>query len=516
VVLTKSDLVGEDMLELAEADVVDYLSNTPFAGAPVMKVSSHTGKGMEELREALVQLAGDTVQRNPQGRFRLDVDRVFVLRGFGTIVAGTAISGTVRVGDRLELQPGGRTFRVREMSVNNSRNSPSGAAGDRIALNMVGLEAEDVARGSCFAEPGYLSTRTSLDTECTMLPSTGALKRHQRVRFHTGTAEVMARAVPVEDGALPPGTGGFVHFQLESPLVALPGDRFVIRRYSPVVTIGGGVILETDTRKVRSRNAASRASHLEHLAAGDLESLVKELLEKAGTAGVAISEAASRAGVTVDVMESEAEGFREAGIADLMKDGSVTRMVDMGLVDQAGGTILDAIRRHHETSPVSPGVALTLPGRLLAGTPSWFVRSVLAELEANGSLERRNEWFALPGHPKELPAGMMARVRELTERMDSTGLEGFSPGSGERKLVEALRERGLVLELSGGAFVSRDLLEKVCSDAAAAFGRDGFGLAELRDHLETSRKLALQWAELMDRTAMTVRKDDRRYFQAGH
>jgi selenocysteine-specific elongation factor len=514
VALTKCDLVGEDMLELAESDVRGYLSDTPFHDAPIHRVSAQTGAGMETLRAALVRLAAETVPRSAKGSFRLDVDRVFVLKGFGTIVAGTAMSGTVSVGDRLELQPGGQVFRVREMSVNTHRNSPSGSAGDRIALNMVGLEAGDVERGDCFAEPGYLKPRTSLDTECSLLPSAGALKRHQRVRFHTGTAEVMARAVPVDSATLPPGSSGFVHFQLESPVVALHGDRFVIRRYSPVVTIGGGVVLETDTRKVRSRDTAERAAHLELLAAGDLSSLIRELLEKAGPAGITIAEAASRAGTAPEEMEKEAVALREAGLIDLMRDGSVTRIVDMAVVDEARGTLLDAVRRHHESRPASPGIALSTPGRMLSGSPAWFVRSVVAELEAEGSIRKRGEWLALPGHPEELPVDLAARVRELLNRMDAAGTDGFGTASSDPGMMESLRERGLVLDLAPGVSVSAGCLHGVCVRVEEEFGQEGFGLAELRDVMGVSRKVALQWAELMDRTGRTLRKGDRRVFQA--
>jgi len=513
VVLTKCDLVGEDMLQLAETDVREHLSGTPFEGAPVFRVSSQTGQGMETLRESLVRLAAETISRNSSGPFRLDVDRVFVLKGFGTIVAGTAMSGCVSVGDRLELQPGGRLFRVREMSVNNHRNSPSGSAGDRIALNLVGLEAGDVQRGSTLAAPGTLAPRTSLDTECVLLPSSGALKRHQRVRFHTGTAEVMARAVPVDATTLPAGSTGFVHFQMESPVVAVHGDRFVIRRYSPVTTIGGGVILETDTRKVRSRDTAGRTAHLEILAAGDTVSLVRELLDRVGVGGVSMAEAAAKAGIAVEAMELEAASMREAGIVDMMRDGSVTRIVDPAVVDDSRGTLVDALRRHHEARPASPGVPLSAPGRILSGCPAWFVRSIVSDLESEGTLEKRGDWIALGSHPGDLPPALAARVREVLERIAAAGQEGHSGEGIDPGLLDSLRERGLVLDLAPGASVTSAQLADFAGGMARRFGREGFGLAELRDAMGASRKTALQWAELMDRTGRTVRNGDRRVFQ---
>ena len=514
VVLTKCDLVDEEMQQLAEADVREYLSGTRFAESPIFRVSAGTGQGMEELRSQLVRLAGETMQKNAAGRFRLDVDRVFVLRGFGTIVAGTAISGTVKVGDRLELQPEGGTYRVREMSVNHQRKCESGSAGDRIALNMVGLETEDVVRGSCLAEPGYLIPRLSLDTECTMLPSSRTLLRNQRVRFHTGTAEVMARAVPVGSDAVRAGCSGYVHFQLENPVVALPGDRFVIRMYSPIVTIGGGTILETGTRKVRKKFAEERFNHLELLAEGDLVSLAGEMLMDSGRDGFALSELLARSGAPREEVLDAIENLRENGVAEMMKDGSVTRVVSGAEVDSARAKLLGAVAAHHESRPVSPGVLTSLPGRILSGYGPWFVRSVLAGLESEGGLIRRGDRLMLPGHSEDIPEELLGSVETIVRAVEDAGIEGGPiTGLSDPGLAESLLERGLLMELAPGTLVTPRRFDEIHLKAAETFGEDGFGLADLRDLLGVSRKIALLWAEILDSTGKTVRRGDRRYFQ---
>jgi len=515
VVLTKCDLVGEEMQQLAEADVREYLSETRFRDVPLFRVSVETGQGMEELRTRLVQLAAETEMKNAGGRFRLDIDRVFVLRGFGTIVAGTAISGTVKVGDRLELQPGGGIYRVRELSINNNRRVESGSAGDRIALNMVGLDADEVARGSCFAEPGYLTPRESLDTECTMLASSRPLQRNQRVRLHTGTAEVMARAVPVASDILTAGSSDFVHFQLESPVVALPGDRFVIRMYSPIVTIGGGTILETGTRKVRKKFADNRHRHLSLLAEGDLVSLAAEMLRDSGGDGFTLPELVSRSGVSENEALDAVRSMQMNGTAELMKDGSIMRVVSRSDVDTAKEKVLEAVRSHHRQRPVSPGVSTSLPGRILSARCSWFVRAVLTELETEGSLKRIEDRLSIKDHPLEIPPELVGRVDTMINGIEEIGLVGVPIGDlDDADLAESLLDRGMLMELIPGTMITSPAFEEVKHRASEAFGADGFGLADLRDLLGVSRKIALMWAELLDSRGKTVRRGDQRYFPA--
>ncbi|MEA3266244.1 MAG: selenocysteine-specific translation elongation factor, partial [Candidatus Fermentibacteria bacterium] len=279
VALSKCDLVDDELIELAEEEVREALGGTPAESAPIFRVSAKTGAGLEELKQAILDMAAAADRKSSQGRFRMPVDRIFTLKGFGTIVCGTGLSGKINLGDSVEIQPVGKTFRVRELGVNEQRHAKTGEAGDRIAMNLAGIRKEDVHRGSVVGEVGFLKTLNSLDTVCTMLQRNIDLLVRQRVRFHVGTAEVMARAIPVEGRTLLRGETGYVHFQLEHPVVAMPGDRFVIRRYSPVTTIGGGIILDTGTQKVRSRFRETRLTHLDLLSHGDLEDLLFETME---------------------------------------------------------------------------------------------------------------------------------------------------------------------------------------------------------------------------------------------
>ncbi|MFO8184290.1 MAG: selenocysteine-specific translation elongation factor [Candidatus Aegiribacteria sp.] len=514
VAVTKCDLVDTEMQDLVEMDIHDYFQDTVFAGTPVHRVSSISGAGMEDLRQALVRIAMDTGRRRSGERFRLDIDRVFVLEGFGTIVAGTAISGSVSPGRELELMPGGGKYRVREMRVNTRKDVPSGSAGDRIALNLAGLHKDEVHRGSCVGDPGYLQVRESLDTSITMIETAEPLKRHQRVRFHTGTAEVMARAVPVEGNVVAPGTSGYVHFQMESPVVALPGDRFVIRSYSPVVTIGGGTVLETGTRKVRKKYAEDRVSHLEVLETGDLKDILTEMLRKAGSHGTTVKDAAGETSrPSAEILET-LESMAEEGSVALTGSGAAARAVDRSILDGACDKLTERLAKHHEMNPVSPGFPLSEPSRILSGLPQWMVRLVLDELLENGTIRKRDGWIALSDRPEAIPPEWREAVEKLSAEVDSAGFRGYSRDAAkDERLARSLLERGFLLELAEGVLLTSRMVEEVEAGVRERFGENGFALAELRDHLGVSRKDALRWAELFDGRGSTIRRDDRRFFR---
>ena len=511
VALTKCDLVDDEMQELVESEIEEYFEDSVFSGTPVYRVSSMTGSGMEELRKVLIQLAEDTGQRYSEGKFRLDIDRVFVLEGFGTIVGGTAASGSVSVGDELELQPGGGKYRVREMRVNANKDVKTGVAGDRIALNLVGLRKDDVLRGSCVAEPGYLQVQNSLDTSLTLLETAKPLKKYQRVRLHTGTAEVMARAIPVDTAVISPGTSGYVHFQLESPVAALPGDKFVVRNYSPIITIGGGRILEAGTRKVRKKYASQRTSHLIALEAGDVESILDEMLEHSRIDGITLKEAVKNSSLASDDILNTLLEMEKKGKIELTDEGTVRHAVSKVLFDEASRKLVSSFENHHKIDPISPGLRLTVPQRILKEYSQWFVKAVLKKLTESGELEKRDDWYALSCHSRDIPPEYSQAVSSMIAGVETGENMGVSIEEFEdSRLAAALTERGILCELAGGVLVTSQRAESLIHKLVEGFGNSGFSLGELRDFLGVSRKIALKWAEFFDSKGWTLRKGDRR------
>ena len=263
IVLTKKDLVDVEWLELVEEEIRETVAGTFLAEAPLFAVSSVTGEGIPQLLAAIDALTQEVAERNPQASFRLPIDRVFTITGFGTVVTGTLVAGTIRLGDRCEILPGEKEGRVRQLHVHGSPVEEA-YAGQRVAVNLTGIELSDVSRGDVLVAPGSLKATTMVDCRLYLLPSAPRpLANRTRVRFHTGTAEVLGRAYLLDKGELEPGGRGLVQFRLEGPVAVRRGDRYVIRSYSPMVTIGGGEVLESHPpRRRRFREAVIRELEL--------------------------------------------------------------------------------------------------------------------------------------------------------------------------------------------------------------------------------------------------------------
>jgi len=513
VALTKCDLVDDDLIELAEEEVREALQGTPAESAPIMRVSAKTMAGIEELKVALIAMAKNTEGKSSEGRFRMPIDRIFTLKGFGTIVCGTGLSGSVKVGDTIELQPSGQKHRVRELGVNEERKSSEGFAGDRIAINLTGLKKEEVYRGSVAGEPGFMKSLSSLDTTCTILDGNIDLQFRQRVRFHVGTAEVMARAIPVSGEPLLRGQSGFVHFQLEHPVVAMPGDRFVIRRYSPVVTIGGGVILDTGTRKVRSRLRESRLEHLDLLSHGSVGDLLFESMEDAFGNFIDVAEFIKIKGIEPIDFNEAADSLIEQELAILVGEGKSARLILSSAVSSLKRKILGSINTIHRNIPLSPGLPAALLARKLpAGTVTWVTRFCVADLEKDGEVDRRGDFLALASFPEDFNTETAKLADYIIKDVEKAGLKGVQMPFPRRREedIEALIERGLLFELSEGIISTENVFDKVRDLIFNSFGYNQFRLGELRELLGVSRKFTLMWAELLDRKGVTVRAGETR------
>ncbi len=244
IVLTKSDLADPDFIELVRLEADEFVRGSFLDGAPVVAVSSTTGAGLDELRAEIQKLAALVHEKDSSQYFRLPIDRAFSMRGFGTVVTGTLVAGTVRVEQEVDLHPAGRRIRIRGIQVHGSSVSQA-TAGQRTALNIAGVETSDLRRGMLLAEAARFQTTRQIDCSFELLPSAKPLKHRAPVHFHAGTAEVEAEVRRLRGtDSFRPGARDYIRFLLSEPLLLLPGDRFIVRMFSPVVTIGGGVVLD--------------------------------------------------------------------------------------------------------------------------------------------------------------------------------------------------------------------------------------------------------------------------------
>lgn len=275
VAITKKDLVTDDILQVVDDDVKELLRDSFLENAPVIPVSNTTKEGIEHLRKVMDELITQTEAKKDRGVFRLSIDRCFIMKGFGTVVAGTALSGKIKTGDTLELLPSKKKVKVRGVEVHNKKVSESGT-GFRTAINIVGAEREEIARGDVLAQPGYYEPSQYLNASLYLLKSAGKpLKNFTRLRIHLGTKEVLGRVVLLDRKALAPGEKAMAQFRLETPAVSDVNDNYVIRTYSPQTTIGGGVIIEPKADKAKGLDE-KLIEHLHRLETGDTMTMVEE------------------------------------------------------------------------------------------------------------------------------------------------------------------------------------------------------------------------------------------------
>jgi selenocysteine-specific elongation factor len=497
-VLTKSDLVEREWLELVAAELAEGLAESRIAFDAPVTVSARTGEGIDVLRRLIAERAREIVPRGAGDLFRMPVDRSFSLAGVGTVVTGTAWSGRLRVGDAVELLPAGTTARVRSIQVHGLALERS-EAGGRTAVGLAGIAREDAGRGTVLVLAGdSWAPTTALDVEIELHPSAPRpLTQRTRVRILHGTAETLARVLPKEPIA--PGGRGQARLALEAPLVARGGDRFVVRSYSPVQTIGGGVVLDPlpPLRKpqwpadLQSADPARRAAALvERRAKGVTAALLPVLL------GVAPPEARTIA----------------TGARELRQVGEL--WVTSESLARVGARCLELLRRHHRESPLERGMPLETLRRSLRA-PGPVVEAVLDELVRTGRMRRVEGRAALAGFVPRAAGGEGA-VTELVALLEDAGLTPPSVAELERQTGRRDVEGILRLAAAAGKVeaVERDryYARAVLDRFVAALRGDGGAVAivpsELRQRLGISRKYLIPLLEWADSRGVTEWEGD--------
>ena len=508
VVLTKADLVDEELLGLARLEVAELVAGSFLEGAPVVAVSSTSGTGLEELRRELARVAAAVPEKNAAGYFRLPIDRVFSVRGFGTVVTGTLISGAVAKEQETEVYPAGRLLRVRGLEVHGARTERA-VAGQRTALNLADIEPAGLDRGDVLSEPGRFHAVRHIECRLELLPSAKPLKHRAPVHFHAGTAEIEAEVRLFGAATLRPGQTAYARLILREPALLLPGDRFIIRMFSPVVTIGGGVVVDLGERRyARGFDVAERLGVLAGPdPAARIALLVREtafgigmagLVALTGMAAAAIDQAASEAGVVALPLASP-------------------WFVDRAWFHAALERLGIMVRAFHRQHPLLAGMARTdLRASLAQDMPPFLLDALLA---ASKDVVAEGEIVRLPGHAPVMREDEEHARQAIERAFEQAGLAvptvaevlaqaGVEAGRARTLLEVLLREKRLV-RINQQLVFHHSAMEKLRS-LLARHRPARFSVPDFKEWTGISRKYAIPLLEYLDRTHVTRREAGQR------
>jgi selenocysteine-specific elongation factor len=530
VVLTKRDAVDEELLALVREEAGELVAGSFLEGAPVVAVSSRTGEGVEELKRALRGVALRAPARSAEAVARLPVDRSFTVRGFGAVATGTLVAGEIAEGQELDVLPAGGRARVRGLQV-HGRGVAKASAGQRAAVNLGGVEAASIARGMVLAPAGRLRPTQIFDARVEVLADAPRpLRSRARVRVHAGAAEVLARVLVVEEaGEIGGGGAGLAQLRLEAPVVVLPGERFILRSYSPQRTIAGGEVLDPFAAKYRGRDRREARARLEELAraaaAGDRASQLALLVASAAERGQTRAELAARTGWTDAALDGAGAEGRRRGLFVEAEGVFVAR----GAFDRLVNAAVAAVESFHVREPLQRGLPReTLRERVFSRAPAEVFRAALAEAEEAGRLASDREVVRAASHALELSAedaALRARLEEiyraaaleapaLDEALARAGAESAAaPGRG-RQIFQLLVEDGTLRRVTADLYFHRDALARLVEslrEYADARGADRLiDVAAFKDLAGVSRKYAIPLLEHLDRERVTRRAGDRR------
>ena len=519
-VLTKADLVAPDGLELVRLEVEEFLKGSFLDGAPIVAVSSKTGRGLDGLREELRRTATVVPAKDATRYFRLPIDRAFVMKGFGTVVTGTLVSGSVGKDEEVELFPGGRRLRVRGLQVHN-QPAERATAGERTALNLAGVEAGELERGMVLAAPGRFRAAERVDAEVALLPSARPLKDGARVHFHQGTAEIIAEVRLLDRAELAPGQQAWAQLRLRGPALLLPGDRFILRQFSPVVTIGGGRILDPQAGK-HKRNDAAALAFLSTLAGGSREEILAALVERAPRWAVEESELVARTGWRAAELGAAADALAAGGQVRRLS-GSPLLLASVARLRELAEQTLARLDAFHQKEPLLEGMQKgELREQVFGRAPEALFEAVLGELEKAGQVAAAGETLKRAGRAVSL-SREEAEAKTLIERaFAEAGLSvpsvkevlarvAVEPKRAQKILLMLLREKALV-KLNEELLFHRTALERL-AELLRGYKRDKGGrlsVGAFKELTGVTRKYAIPLLEHLDRQRLTRRVGDER------
>jgi selenocysteine-specific elongation factor len=518
VVLTKIDMVESEWLEMVKDDITEYLSNTFLAKAPIVEVSSVTGEGLKEFVQVLDQLVRKVPERDPGNIFRLPIDRVFTMKGFGTVITGTTVSGKIQAGDEVTIYPQKISSRIRGIQVHNKEVNEV-RAGLRTAINLQGLEKTAIHRGNILATKDSLRPTYMVDVIFELLPSAPRkLKNRAKVRFHTGTSEIISTVVLLDRDQLEPGDTCFAQIRLDEPIAILRNDRFVSRSYSPVRTIGGGEILNSlPVKKKRFSEAA--LSEMKMLHSGKPNEIIELFISLGRFRGTDQAELPFLTNIGKKKLDELIKALR-AQQRIILFDKEKNTLIHLDFLNKAKDEILRTITQYHRDFPLKAGLLKEeLRSKSTGAKNPKLFNYILNHLSQENIIVQEKEAVRLKDHQVTLAQDQEKTRQKLAERYLKSGLQppyfkelkDEFPGNVGHEVLEVMVKEGVLLKIKEDLFFHRKVIEELEGRLVDFLREHGtITTPQFKEMTGTSRKYTIPLIEYFDRAQLTVRVGDSR------
>jgi selenocysteine-specific elongation factor len=515
VVLTKSDTVDADTLEVVRLEIEDFLRGSFLdpQRTPILPVSAITGSGIANLKRELAAMASEVGAKNASTLPRLPIDRAFVMKGFGTVVTGTLIAGTIQREQELEVHPAGKRVRARGLQVHGAATERA-RAGERTAVNLAGIATEDLARGMMLTQPETLEPTRQIDVRLQLLANAKPLKHLARVHLHCFASETIAQVRLLEGKQLEPGGTTFAQLRPIDPLVVIPGDHFIIRQFSPVITIGGGIVLDAFPQRRSAKDALRTRDFLAKLEAADPSEALAIRVERRGKAGLRLAQAAKETGRPRSTVDADAHTLLESGRILAASDFLLSKVAALDAAKQ----LLAGIESFHKANPLVAGIAKETLREKLELSEAVF-SFLLAQLAAGKKIEAHGEQVRLTGRGVTMSADEERARKTIEQAFSSAGLkvpllkDVLASLSVDRtrsqKIMTLLLREGVLVKLGDELVFHRTALEQlrrmVVSEKSKAPKMD---VGRFKDLTGVTRKHAIPLLEYLDRERVTRRVGD--------
>jgi selenocysteine-specific elongation factor len=511
IAITKTDLAEKGWVDLVRDEILDFVKGTFLENSPIIAVSSKTGENLDTLKKEIRDIALRVAPKNTGGLFRLPIDRVFSLKGFGTVITGTAISGRISLDEPLEILPANIKAKVRGLH-SHGKAIETAYAGQRVAVNLQGVEKESLKRGDVAVTPSSFAETKSVDAFLELLPYTPLIKNKSLVHFYVGTSETVARIILYEKEELKPRDNCYCQLRLQDPVIAVAGDRYIIRRFSPLETLGGGEVLDSLPPKRRRREGIE---DLRLLHSGSLEQKIALKIEKSGSQGISLNTMKGWINIDLITLTDTIKKLQKAGELIAFEDQLIHRKSFLSLQNE----ILELLRVFHKKNPLKPGMSkeeirnqIRIDARLfnfiLSGLKGVLVEKDLVRLsDFKVALSSSEEEFRVkiiealekgrfqPPLKEEISSSLRIEPKRLTD------------------ILSLMSKEGRVVRVNESIYMSTGAYDEMISLLGTFFGKKAeMTVAEFRDLLNTTRKYALPFLEFLDSRKVTLRTGDVRKF----